>query len=303
MLAICRNKVLTCDRIEEMIGFEGQAAKYYFKGLSACIDENFTFQGRNRRPPRDEFNSMISLGYSILMNEVYCKIEMKGLNPYFGFIHRDAEKHPTLASDMIEEWRAIIVDATAMSMINGHEILKDHFYFNMDEPGCYITKDGLKLYLNKLERKFQTEVRYLKYVDYAVSFRRGIFFRWNIWRKQLRRETQAFMSQLSYDDEDYYFQISDELESDKEFVLIIYDIVDNRKRVKLAKLLSGYGKRVQKSAFEAMLTTQRYNKLIEEIPRYIDKTEDNVRIYKITGKGKVTSWGEVPEFDEEIVLI
>ena len=95
------------------------------------------------------------------------------------------------------------------------------------------------------------------------------------------------MSQLSYDDEDYYFQISDELESDKE----------------LAKLLSGYGKRVQKSAFEAMLTTQRYNKLIEEIPRYIDKTEDNVRIYKITGKGKVTSWGEVPEFDEEIVLI
>ena len=102
------------------------------------------------------------------------------------------------------------------------------------------------------------------------------------------------MSQLSYDDEDYYFQISDELESDKEFVLIIYE---------LAKLLSGYGKRVQKSAFEAMLTTQRYNKLIEEIPRYIDKTEDNVRIYKITGKGKVTSWGEVPEFDEEIVLI
>lgn len=111
------------------------------------------------------------------------------------------------------------------------------------------------------------------------------------------------MSQLSYDDEDYYFQISDELESDKEFVLIIYDIVDNRKRVKLAKLLSGYGKRVQKSAFEAMLTTQRYNKLIEENPRYIDKTEDNVRIYKITGKGKVTLWGEVPEFDEEIVLI
>ena len=123
----------------------------------------------------NEFNSMISLGYSILMNEVYCKIEMKGLNPYFGFIHRDAEKHPTLASDMMEEWRAVIVDATAMSMINGHEIQKEHFNFSMDEPGCYLTRDGLKIYLNKLERKFQTEVRYLKYVDYAVSFRRGIF--------------------------------------------------------------------------------------------------------------------------------
>ena len=175
MLTICKNKIMTCNRIEEMIGFEGQAAKYYFKGLAACIDKEFSFQGRSRRPPRDEFNYMISLGNSILMNDVKCKIEMKGLHPYFFFIHRDAEKHPTLASDMMEEWRAVIVDATAMSMINGHEIQKEHFNFSMDEPGCYLTRDGLKIYLNKLERKFQTEVRYLKYVDYAVSFRRGIF--------------------------------------------------------------------------------------------------------------------------------
>ena len=107
---------------------------------------------------------------------------------------------------------------------------------------------------------------------------------------------QIFMSQLPFDDEDYYFQISEELESDKEFILIIYDIVENKKRVK-------YGIRVQKSAFEAMLTKQRYNKLIEEIPHYIDKCEDSVRIYKVSGREKVISWGEVPEFDEEIILI
>ena len=174
MMDICRNKVLRCERIEESIGFEGQAARYYFQGLSKCMDDPFKFQGRSRRPPLDEFNSMISLGYSILMNEVYCKIEMKGLNPYFGFLHRDAEKHPTLASDMMEEWRAVIVDATAMSMINGHEIHKEHFISDLEEPGYYLTKDGLKLYLNKLEKKFQTSVRYLKYVDYPVSFRRAI---------------------------------------------------------------------------------------------------------------------------------
>lgn len=114
---------------------------------------------------------------------------------------------------------------------------------------------------------------------------------------------QIFMSQLPFDDEDYYFQISEELESDKEIILIIYDIVENKKRVKFAKLLSGYGIRVQKSAFEAMLTKQRYNKLIEEIPHYIDKCEDSVRIYKVSGREKVISWGEVPEFDEEIILI
>ena len=63
MMRICKEKILNCSRIEEMIGFEGQAAKYYFQGLSKCVDRKFRFQGRSRRPPKDEFNSMISLGY------------------------------------------------------------------------------------------------------------------------------------------------------------------------------------------------------------------------------------------------
>ncbi len=156
------------------MGYEGQGAKAYFEGLSRVIDPEFSFHGRNKRPPRDEFNSMISLGYSVIMNELYGKIEAKGLNPYFGFLHRDHENHPTLASDMMEEWRAVIVDATVMSMINGHEIHKDDFENNTDEPGCYLTRNGIKLYLKKLEKKLQTDVRYLNYIDYAVSFRRGI---------------------------------------------------------------------------------------------------------------------------------
>ena len=138
------------------------------------IDTDFKFHGRKKQPPRDEFNSMISLGYSVLMNELYAKIEAKGLNPYFGFMHRDKEKHPTLASDMMEEWRAVIVDSTVMSMINGHEMHKEDFVIDVEEPGCYLTRDGIKKYLSKLEGKLQTEVRYLNYIDYAVSFRRGI---------------------------------------------------------------------------------------------------------------------------------
>ena len=113
------------------------------------------------------------------------------------------------------------------------------------------------------------------------------------------------MNQLLSEDEEYYFQITDELESDRQFILIIYDIVDNKRRTKFAKLLEGYGKRGQKSAFEAMLSSQRYEKMVREIPKYIElkDNEDNVRIYRITGKGKVTSWGTVPEFEEEIILI
>ena len=65
------------------------------------------------------------------------------------------------------------------------------------------------------------------------------------------------MNQLLFDDEEYYFQITDELESDRQFILIIYDIVDNKRRTKFAKLLEGYGKRVLKSAFEAMLSGRK----------------------------------------------
>lgn len=174
MLHICREKLFKCQTIQEMMGYEGQGARAYFDGLSTLINPEFIFHGRSKRPPKDEFNSMISLGYSVLMNEVYGKIEAKGLNPYFGFVHRDKEKHPTLASDLMEEWRAVIVDSTVMSMINGHEIQKDDFATDMEEPGCFLNKNGIKVYLSKLEKKLQTEVRYLSYVDYTVSFRRGI---------------------------------------------------------------------------------------------------------------------------------
>lgn len=174
MMRICREKLSSCHTISEIMGYEGQGAKAYFDGLSLVIDSEFVFHGRSKRPPKDEFNSMISLGYSVVMNEVYGKIEAKGLNPYFGFMHRDKEKHPTLASDMMEEWRAVIVDSTVMSMINGHEIQKEDFINNVEEPGCFLTKNGIKLYLSKLERKLQTEVKYLPYIEYAVSFRRGM---------------------------------------------------------------------------------------------------------------------------------
>ena len=71
----------------------------------------------------DPFNSILSLGYSIILNEIYGKIEGKGLNPYFGILHKDREKHPTLASDLMEEWRAVLIDTLAMSMLNGHCLL------------------------------------------------------------------------------------------------------------------------------------------------------------------------------------
>lgn len=89
-------------------------------------------------------------------------------------MHSDREKHPTLASDLMEEWRAVLIDSVALSMLNGHELLRKDFYSGIDQPGVFLEKDAFKKYVQKLETKFRTESRYLTYVDYSVSFRRAM---------------------------------------------------------------------------------------------------------------------------------
>lgn len=136
----------------------------------------------------DPFNSLISLGYSIILNELYGKIEGKGLNPYFGVMHKDREKHPTLASDLMEEWRAVLIDTTALSMLNGHELVKEDFYTGIDQPGVFLEKDGFRKYIQKLEGKFRTENKYLSYIDYGVSFRRAMDLQVNQFVKAIETE-------------------------------------------------------------------------------------------------------------------
>lgn len=173
MMQILEKKLEVCISTEQIMGFEGAAARQYFTALGKLVRTEFKFNGRNRRPPKDPFNSLISLGYSIVLNEIYGKLEGKGLNPYFGVLHKDREKHPTLASDLMEEWRAVIVDSTAMSLLNGRELLQEHFVHG-ENDGVYLTKEGFKIFISKFEHKLRTDSRYLAYLDYGVSFRRAM---------------------------------------------------------------------------------------------------------------------------------
>ena len=180
------DRISQCKQIPEMLGHEGMAAKAYFSGLSRLIDPQFAFHGRNKRPPKDPFNTLISLGYSILMNELYGRIEAKGLNPFFGLIHRDDEKHPTLASDLMEEWRAILVDATALSLLNRHELGPEDFEYK--DEGCYLTKDGLATFLEKFHDKMQTQTHYLSYEKGAADFYHAINLQMDHFAKAIETE-------------------------------------------------------------------------------------------------------------------
>lgn len=104
------------------------------------------------------------------------------------------------------------------------------------------------------------------------------------------------------DRENYFFDIDEHPENDKVFVFIIYDVVDNRKRIRLSKLLLGYGFRIQKSAYEAVITKKKYIELLERLPAFAGN-EDSIRIYKIIGKGQVTTFGKLPEEEAEDVIV
>ena len=103
--------------------------------------------------------------------------------------------------------------------------------------------------------------------------------------------------------ENYFWHQEEIITNDKIYVLIIYDIIDNRRRNKLAKKLEGFGFRVQKSAFEALIKDKQYEELKAILPQMIDKDEDSIRIYKFRGYGEVSLFGINSKIQNEDVII
>lgn len=102
--------------------------------------------------------------------------------------------------------------------------------------------------------------------------------------------------------ENYFFIADEPVHTNKKLILVIYDIIDNKRRLSFSKFLEHYGIRVQKSAFEMVITTKQYNDMLAKIPLYITD-EDNVRVYKLKVEGEVTSWGGGMPCAEEVIII
>lgn len=118
---------------------------------------------------------------------------------------------------------------------------------------------------------------------------------------------RRFMSQLPFDDnveqEDYFFRGGEATASDRKvFALVIYDIIENKKRTKFAKYMKGYGIRIQKSCFEVTIPKRKFERMLEGIGRYC-ASEDSIRVYRIHGKSQVYQWGREEFAEEEDVII
>lgn len=115
----------TCKRLADLMAFEGSAAKIYFGVFDHLIlqqKEDFRFEERNRRPPRDNMNSLLSFLYTLLTNECVSALETVGLDPFVGFLHADRPGRPSLALDLMEELRPVFADRLALSLVNRKQV-------------------------------------------------------------------------------------------------------------------------------------------------------------------------------------
>lgn len=137
--------IKNCTSLDELRGYEGEAATIYFCVFDELILQNkkdFVFNGRNKRPPLDNVNAMLSFAYSLLANECAGAAYSVGLDPYVGFLHRDRPGRQSLALDIMEELRAPIADRFVLSLINKKEI--DAKGFNKMESGAVVMEDSLR---------------------------------------------------------------------------------------------------------------------------------------------------------------
>lgn len=148
---------LRAKDLDELRGIEGIAAKRYFEAFPALIQKSdFSFLGRSRRPAKDPVNAMLNYGYALLKAELTGALQAAGLDPYIGFLHRERYGRESLALDLMEEFRSIMVDNLVVKFINqGRVSLKD-FRDDIGEPR--LKDHARKHFLQAFDRRRQDEV-------------------------------------------------------------------------------------------------------------------------------------------------
>lgn len=144
-----RRVILAAQTRQQIRGLEGDAASLYFSVMPHLIiqrRQDFPFNGRNRRPPKDAVNAMLSLAYTLLTNDITSALETVGLDPYVGFFHTLRPGRASLALDMVEELRAYLGDRFVLSLINRKQITPGDFLYQ-GQQGVVLTEKGRKTFL------------------------------------------------------------------------------------------------------------------------------------------------------------
>ena len=161
------------ESIESLLGMEGTGARLYFSKFSSMLrDESlgvFDFNGRNRRPPKDPVNCLLSYVYALLTKDLTAVAIAVGLDPYLGVFHRPRFGRPALSLDLAEEFRPLVAESVVINVINNGEInAKD---FVVRAGGVSLSQNGRRSVLSAYERRLDTQVTHPTY-GYKITYRR-----------------------------------------------------------------------------------------------------------------------------------
>ncbi len=166
----CKSKVFDATNIDSVRGLEGDAATAYFEVFSRLLlnqNDDFIFEGRNRRPPKDAVNAMLSFVYTLICNDMTAALETVGLDPYVGFMHTLRPGRASLALDMMEELRAYLGDRLVLSLINRKQITIKDFVRQGDE--CIVMTDsGRKTILTAWQSRKKEQINH-PYLNERIS--------------------------------------------------------------------------------------------------------------------------------------
>ncbi|MFN0084988.1 MAG: CRISPR-associated endonuclease Cas1 [Blastocatellia bacterium] len=175
-LAESRRRAERASALDQLLGIEGAAAREYFACFARMFkptEENaapaFEFESRNRRPPRDPVNALLSFLYSMLVKEMVVTLVGVGFDPYLGFYHQPRYGRPALALDLMEEFRPLVADSVAIGLINNGELRRSDFIAR--GGAVALTDAGRKRVIEAYERRLDTLVIHPRF-GYAISYRR-----------------------------------------------------------------------------------------------------------------------------------
>ncbi len=176
--------------LEALLGLEGLAAKTYYTGFGKMILGNFGFDGRRKRPAPDPVNALLSLGYTLVFNEIASLLDGIGFDPYIGFFHKPHYGRPFLAADLLEEFRSPVVDRLTLRLINNRILTQDDFYFHQPSGSMRLKRSALKRYFLEYEKVVNNEFPHPQTGE-KTAFRR-------LFRVQAQKLTQAIMQDIQY---------------------------------------------------------------------------------------------------------
>lgn len=189
----CEGGILYFIGSRRRVGVEGMAAKLYFAGLASLFrtDEAFNFESRNRRPPRDPVNALLSFVYALLVKELTVALYATGFDPMLGFYHRPRYGRPSLALDLAEEFRPLIGDSVVLMLINNGEVAAKDFIRRAG--GIALTDAGRKAVMAGFERRMDRLVTHPIF-GYRISYRRILEVQARLLSRVLLGEIEAYPS-------------------------------------------------------------------------------------------------------------